>query len=220
MPTIQINEEACVIPEKLSDISIARLIKLRAIDLNNPLEVFEWGIGRSIALSDSKKTERQVSNTLGLIYNIISDIHVFMASDERFRIPETVEVLGLTVKIKPGIASRLPYWASAQCRAIIKQEHDRAERLNIDFDPTDRFPEIIGHYLYSEVARAAYDEKKADEFCTEVISEMPMTQAVQLGNFFLLNQKRYLLSKPYSFLLSLTLMRKRLALRFSGNTES
>lgn len=209
MLIVKVHDEILNIPQSIDDVSIKRFIQLRAIDTNNPLQLFEWAIGKSIKLNASKGSQQQVSNVLTLINPVINEIYSFMASDDKLLPPNKVTVLGLDVKITKSMIQSLPYWAGIRCRDIVQSKASEGDNI----DCTDDIPEIIAHYLYEPVTKSVYNEKKADEFI-EVINEMPMIDAIKLGNFFLLQQLKYFKNKQTSFLIRLMLTRKKLESKY------
>lgn len=209
MLTVKVHDEIINIPESIDDISIGRFIKLRNININNPLQLFEWTIGKSVKLSASKESQQQVANVLTLIEPVLNEVFDFMASGENLLPPDKVTVLGLDIKITKSMIQSLPYWAAIRCKDIV-QERSKTE----PFDATDNIPEIIAHYLYEPVTKSVYNEKKADEFI-EVINDMPMIDAIKLGNFFLLQQLRLFKNKQTSCLIRLMLMKQKLVSKYS-----
>lgn len=209
MLTVKVHDEIINIPESIDDISIGRFIKLRNININNPLQLFEWTIGKSVKLIASKESQQQVANVLTLIEPVLNEVFDFMASGENLLPPDKVNVLGLDIKVTKSMIQSLPYWAAIRCKDIV-QEKSKTE----PFDATDNIPEIIAHYLYEPVTKSVYNEKKADEFI-EVINDMPMIDAIKLGNFFLLQQLRLFKNKQTSCLIRLMLMKQRLVSKYS-----
>lgn len=214
MISVQINGNSYQIPQSIDEVSIGRFIKWRNMNHDSPLEVLEWGCGQDVNLLNGKDTEQEVAGVLGMIDDVSMEIVRFMQSDYRVKIPKMVTLMGMDIAVTKEMLHSLPYWGAVKCKQIAKEE-----TKGDVFEPTDRIPEIIGHYLYALVTKSKYDENKAQEFSKDIISEMPMIEAIQLGNFFLLKQMRFFLDIRSYLASSLILMRKRLALRFSRNTE-
>lgn len=215
MLAVLLNNTPYNIPESINEVTIGRFIQFRHLDHDNPLEVLEWGIGASPVLTHNKQTENEVANCLTLIDNVANEIWRFMNSDERVRVPKTVNVLGLDIDLKADLLHSLPYWATVKCKELAS-----AHTKGGVFDPTDAIPAVVGHYLYSLVTKHKYDEKRADEFANDVVMEMPMVEAIQLGNFFLLRQMRSWSNTTTYLANRLILWRKRLGLRYSKSTEN
>lgn len=217
---VSIQNQTVEIPASLDEVTIGGLINLRHVNPDSPIEILDWGTSKRLTLTDSLATQRQVANSLALIDGTIKKITDWMQTDERLRTPEKITLMGLDINIKPELLQSLPYWGSVMCKNIVKEQHEICKKKGIEFDATDRIPEIIAHYLYEKVTKSKYDEKKANEFAKDVISKMGMVEAVQLGNFFLLKQTRYFLGKRKRWLTSLMLMNKRLGLKFSRSTKN
>lgn len=216
---VTIQNQTVEIPASLDEVTIGGLINLRHVNPQSPIEILDWGTSKRLILTDSLSTQRQVANTLSVIDSTIKKITDWMQTDERLRTPEKITLMGLEIVIKPDLLQSLPYWGSVMCKNIVKEQHELCEKNGVEFDATDRIPEIIAHYLYEKVTRSKYDESKANEFARDVIAkQMCMVEAIQLGNFFLLRQKHYFLGRKERLLTSLTVMSKKLVLKFSRNT--
>lgn len=181
------------VPASLDDVSISRFIKFRNFDQKNPLLMLQWAINAKPHLIDTPEIEKEISNVFTLIQPVIDDIYAFMKSPEKGKTPDSVNVLGYDVKLKDGLLNDLPYWPYVVTKEIIRQESK-----NEPFDPTDRFPEVVAHYLYSAVTRSDYDEQKANDFVS-VINDVPMVPVIQLANFFLLKQQDLFPTKSETF---------------------
>ncbi|MDF3076138.1 MAG: hypothetical protein K0S09_27 [Sphingobacteriaceae bacterium] len=212
--SIEICKEFYVIPT-FGELTIKHLIDLRRLDQSNPLAVLRWGLDREPQLTSKPRTDREVGNALTLISELIKEVYEWMASDERVRVPKDIDVMGLVIPLNPGLLQRLPYWGTVRCKEAMQAVISTTKEGEYDF--TDKIPEIIAHYLYSEVTRSKYNEDKADELIS-IVEKLPMTTCIQLGNFFLLKQTQLFLSNKSYWLTKLTLMKKRLALKFSRST--
>lgn len=202
----------------VDELTIADLLALRRIDYNKPVDVLRWGLGCEPVLHTSKLTEHQLGNVLRLIDALFNDVVTWMESDARLVVPKTLDVLGLQVKFSPGLVNQLPYWGTVRCRNAMEQEHAKqADKAGVDY--TDRIPEILAHYLYSMVTRNAYDEDKADDFIS-VTQTLNFKIAIQAGNFFLLKQIPRYQTKRDCLATRLTVMSKKLRLRFSQSLRT
>lgn len=207
--TIKISGEIFHIP-LFSELTIKHLIDLRKISSVKPLELMIWAFGKEPELNDSKTSKTEVTNAINLIHNLIEEITAWLESGECLLAPESVEIMGVKVVIKPDMIYNLPWWGSERTRSVISQVKDN--------DYTDFIPEVIAHYLYSIVTKSNYDEDKADDFI-DIINEMKLTEAVRLGNFFLLKQLKYSRRSKRFWLTILMKMKYKLALMFSRSTE-
>lgn len=206
--TIKISGEIFHIPF-FEELSIKHLIELRKISSFKPLDLMSWAFGRTPELNDSKTSKTEIVNSIALIHNLIEQITEWLKSGECLLAPESVEIMGVKVIIKPDMIYNLPWWGSERTRSVISQVNDN--------DYTDFIPEVIAHYLYSIVTKSNYDEDKADDFI-DIINEMKLTEAVRLGNFFLLKQLKYSRRSKRFWLTVLMKMRYRLGSIFSRNT--
>jgi hypothetical protein len=171
------------IPSSIDEVSIGRFLVFAKIKRDSALEILQWALDSKHNFKHTKEVENQLGKVFQLIEPVMAEIDAFMGNlDAKLTIPATLDIMGCVVKLKGGLLNDLPYWPYVVAKSIIKQE--AAKQL---FDPIDRMPELIAHYLYSEITKSPYDEAKASEF-TEIINDIPMMPAIQLGNFFLLKQ--------------------------------
>lgn len=167
------------VPSSIDDVTIGRFIKFRDVIKTNPLELIYWAIDCKPAFTHTDTVEKELAGLLSLIDPVSKAIFAFIKANDTIDPPETIEVLGCEVKIKKGLLNDLPYWPYVVTKNIIIQEAKKEP-----FDPTDRIPEVLAHYLYSIVTKSEYSEAKANEF-VEVVNDIAMVPAIKLGNFFL-----------------------------------
>lgn len=211
MPTaVKIADRVYNIP-LIEELTIKDVLALRKLDSSSHAALLRWAFGCDPVLDNSKLTERQLTNVFALIDGLIADVSAWFKSDERIAVPKTIELLGLTVKFRPGLVNELPYWGTVRCKTVIQEELELQKTETPDF--TDRIPEVLAHYLYALVTKNPYDEAKADDFI-DVVMSLNMKLAIQAGNFFLLKQLPYFQSNKDSLATRLTVMSKRLGLRF------
>lgn len=172
------------IPSSIDDISIGRFIALRQIDPNNQLAILHWALNDTPFIREEGHIEQELTNIFSLINPVIKEIYAFMNNKAKNDTPKTIEVLGSVVKIKGGLLNELPYWAYVVTKSIVVKH---AKDLD-NFDPTDDIPRVLAHYLYKYVTSNDYTEARAEEFI-DVVNDLPMKQAIQLGNFFLKKQQ-------------------------------
>lgn len=172
------------IPSTMWDISLRRFLALRKFDVREPLQLIYWALDKQATFSHEERTEQELANLLTLIDPVLSDVWEFMGSAEKKQVPEGMLVMDKFIKLKGGLLNELPYWAYVVSKSIYREGMTAAMANNEKYDPTDRYPEIIAHYLYSEVTGKPYLEKAAEEFA-EVILDLPFPACIQLGNFFL-----------------------------------
>lgn len=209
---VSINSIAYDIPSGIEEITIRQLISLRNLPDKDYITILNWAVpalDMAMLTTNTKQTERELTGALTLVNALLNEIFTFMQSPEKIEVPKSVTLLGLVIELKPGLLTSLPYWPYVQVKTIIQQEAKKEP-----FDPTDRIPEVLAHYLYSSVTKSKYNEEKAEAFI-EVINEMPMIEAIQVGNFFFLKFRNLYLSRTSNFLTSLNLWRLRLAWKFS-----
>lgn len=212
---VMINGIGYEVPAGIDEVNIGSFIRLRNLKEQDYISLLNWAIPNldlSMLTTNNQKVERELTHTLTLVNALINEISDFMQSPERIKVPESVTLEGLEIKLVPGLLTSLPYWPYVQVKAIIQQE----AKKDI-FDPTDRIPEVLAHYLYSSVTRNKYNEEKAEEFI-ELVNLLPMTEAIQAGNFFFLRFRGLYLSRMNSFLTSLSLVRLRLRSKFLKST--
>jgi hypothetical protein len=180
MYSLKINNRIFdTVPASIEDVSIGRFIQLRNTELTNPLAVLHWALGEKVEFKYTKATESQIANIFSLVNPVIAEVYGFMQTKAKKDVPSSIGVLGRDIKLKKGLLNDLPYWPYVVAKSIIKEE--AAKEV---FDPTDRIPQLLAHYLYSEVTKRPYDEAAAEEF-VEIINDLPMVQCIQLGGFFL-----------------------------------
>jgi hypothetical protein len=212
---VMINGTGYEVPAGIEEISIRKFIELRNLAERDYISLIKWAIpdlDLDMLTTKNERVERELSATIALVNQVLNEIHYFMISADRIKIPESVTLEGLEIKLVPGLLTSLPYWPYVQVKTIIQQEAKKEV-----FDPTDRIPEVLAHYLYSTVTRSKYNEEKAEAFI-ELVDLLPMTEAIQVGNFFFLRFRNLYLSRTSNFLTSLNLLRLRLRSKFLKST--
>ena len=171
------------VPTSIDDISIGRFIEFRNIDPNNNLDLAHWIINAKPTFKDSDTIEMELTNLFALAEPALNEMYEFMNSKQKNDVPESIEVLGSHFKMKKGLLNDLPYWPYVIAKKIIIEEAKKDV-----FDPTDAYPRVLAHYLYNFTTGKEYTEKRAEEYI-DVINDIPMKPAIQLGNFFLKKQQ-------------------------------
>lgn len=167
------------VPSSIDDVTIGRFVKFRNFLHTDPLEMIYWALDARPVFTHTDTIEKELENLLTLVDPVKKAIYAYLKSPDKDKMPDEIEVMGVKIKLKKGLLNDLPYWPYVVTKNIIMQE-----RVKDPFDPTDRIPEILAHYLYAEVTKSEYSEIKAGEF-VEVANEISMAPAIQLGNFFL-----------------------------------
>ena len=180
MYQVKINDVNYDVPQSIEDVTIGNFIKFRNTPHTDELQVLYWAIGAKPIFRHTDTIEAELSNVFALFNPVKDEIYAFLKSVDKMKVPDTIEVLGVTVNIKQGLLNDLPYWPYVVTKNIVLQEGKKDP-----FDPTDRMPEVLAHYLYSVVTKSPYDEAKANDFI-EVANDINMVPAIQLANFFLL----------------------------------
>lgn len=183
MYQIKINDIKYLIPSELDEVTLAKFLALRQIDIHSTLDVLYWGLGSEPVFKETDTVEKEIGVAFDLLRQIIEQIYTFTESKIKDNVPDSIEVMGVTVELRKGLLNDLPYWPYVVTKFILSEELKKTP-----FDPTDRYPEILAHYLYSAIVKGPYDETKASEF-VEVVNEISFTAAIPLGNFFLRKHK-------------------------------
>lgn len=184
MYRIQINQQFYDVPSELSEITIDRFLQFRNLPQQDGMHLHaQWAIGTAADFQHGANTEQELSNLFALMQPLYIQIYDWMESKQKTNEPKSIEVFGKSVPLRPGLLSDLPYWPYAVCKAKITKA---AKDQNTDFpDMTEHYPVILAHYLYAYCTGKTYDEAEAERF-EEIIRDVPMTEAIQLGNFFLI----------------------------------
>ncbi len=170
------------IPQTHNDVSLRRFLAFRNIVSGDPIQLINWGLDESPNFEEKRDTPKELASLFALLDPVADGIYSFMESKGKNTDPGEITVMDVTLKLKNGFLDELPYWPYVITKRIIGEEMEKKP-----FDPTDRYPEIIAHYLYTAITGMPYDEAKADTF-KEVILDCPYTTCIQLGNFFLRKQ--------------------------------
>lgn len=183
MIKVSIQDNIYPIPTSIDDITIERFIEFRNLDPNSPLDLIYWILGCYVKFEETNSIERELANILTLSQPCIDEMYSFMNSKNKYDTPSSIEIFKETIELKKGLLNELPYWPYVVTKSIIIKNLE-----NPNFDPTDDIPTILAHYLYEYVTKNKYTEKNANEF-VDVINDLPMKPAIQLGNFFLKKQQ-------------------------------
>ncbi len=163
----------------MDDITISRFIKFRKIDKLNLKEVLVWALDSDLDIQKNPGVYNEYDNVLKLIFSVVKEMQEFMATDEKHKLTTTLDVLGHEIAINPDFLNNTPPWCNNFAMKVLS-----VEMLKETFDPTDCIPEVIAHFLYSEVTKSPYNEEKANDFVS-VIEELPMAPCLQFGTFYL-----------------------------------
>lgn len=131
------------VPASIDQVTIGSFIKFRHIDRSQDIQIIEWALGCQLNVRDSKRTQNEIAGLITILDGLVKEIYGFIKSDLRIKVPDSINVLGLDVEVKPNFIQSLPYWGSVKCREIMAAEKKRSERDGDEFDPTDSIPEVI-----------------------------------------------------------------------------
>lgn len=184
MYQIKINGVKYNIPQSIDEITIGKLMEFRKIDGDYSKFLF-WGIGAEPHLTE--ENEYEVTMAMGLISSLSTEIYEFFNSKEKLQLPESITVLGEEIKLTKSLINDLPYWGYERAKQVVIK-HGKIYQDTEVFDPTDDIPSILAHYLYTYCAKKQYNESEAEKFI-DVINDIPMKEAIQLGGFFLRKHK-------------------------------
>jgi hypothetical protein len=167
------------IPSSLQEVSIGRFIKLRNTDPYSITQVIRWAVDCDINFPSATEVEKKYGGILKLVDPVLKQIQEFMNSEEKDSMPDVLDVLGHKVKITTEFLNSIPPWSY-----LFSKRFMNTEATKVPFDPTDRVPEVLAHYLFSEITQTQYDETKADVLIY-AINQMEMKPCIQFGSFFL-----------------------------------
>lgn len=177
------------IPQSIEDVTMRRFLAFRNVPIKEEQPLVQWLLDSTEDLADTAKTEREIQNLFSLTDDTVESIYMFMGNgpqqNEKLK---SVDILGDTLNLEKLVYSSLPYWPYVVTKKLVENEFKKAEKENRDFDLTDKYPEIVAHYLYRAATDRVYNETDAENFA-EVILDLPFTQVIRLGNFFLNKQK-------------------------------
>lgn len=177
------------IPHSIEDVTMRRFLSFRNVPIKDDLAMIYWLLDSKDEFKDSSKTEKEIEGLFNLTDDTVESIYMFMDNgpqqNEKLK---SVEILGDTLNLEKLVYSSLPYWPYVVTKKLVENEFKKAEKENRDFDLTDKYPEIVAHYLYRAATDRVYNETDAESFA-EVILDLPFTQVIRLGNFFLNKQK-------------------------------
>lgn len=219
MYSFTLNKKAYFIPSAASELTLGQFVNIKALEPDDELGLLTILMGEEPQANvtnerDAKQLGKQLQNTYALIDMLAKDLQHCLSSGVLLVVPKRFEVLGLTIEVKEDLMRSLPYWGYVHTREVILSK----QGMNEEFDATNDIAEIIAHNLYCLVTKNAYNEAKAEEF-KEVILQCNFIQCMQLGNFFLIQQKRLWTSRRKRWIMRLNLWRLKLVSKFSANTE-
>jgi hypothetical protein len=202
------------IPTVANEVTLKQFMAWRELQNDDELGFLTVLLGRvpTINITDAKSVQRfdkELNNLYKLIDILKSDIASVFESGRNLLTPKTVELLGLQIPIKE--LNTLPWFAFQHAKSIILNRSQAGQ--NEKFDGTDDIPELLAHCLYELVTKEPYNEAKAEDF-KSVILEMNFVEALQAGNFFLLQQRGLWTTKRKRWGISLRIMKWRLVSKF------
>lgn len=185
----EIRREPIDIPESVEELTLGQFIELRKISPEDHISVLS--IVGNVPLEDIygiRFTKNFVSRLSILLQPLNESIDRYMSegnSVERFKVPAYVKIMDKAIKVPEDIF-KYAYWSTRKGAMMV------AEAVQSDglIDMTDRYPELIAHYLYCPYTEMKYDEKRANEFI-EIINMLPLTVAIPLGNFIVLDLRSF-----------------------------
>lgn len=220
MYSFTILKKAYKIPSTARELTLGQFMDISKLSTADSWGLLNILVGEIVSTAQSiteiEQFKKEITGVFGLIELLNEDIERCLSSGILLVQPKKINILGLDVEIKPNFINQLPYWGYVHTKMAITERADR--QRNKDFNATDLIPGILAHNLYCLVTRSRYDEVKAEEFQDQVIKEVGFIEAMQLGNFFLIQQKRLWTSRRQRWTMNLTIWRFRLAYRFSINT--
>ena len=218
MYSFKIGDNPYSIPESAIELTLGQFIALQGA--KDELSMITALMG-SVPVTNCKDEAemQQLTKQLDGLYKLIkilsTDVQATVNSGLLLTTPKTVTILGLTIPVKENFVQTLPYWGYVHTKQTIINRAKLGQ--DEQFNATDLIPEIIAHNMYALVTKAPYNEAKAEEFI-EVVNEMNFIEAMQLGNFFLLQQKKLWSTKQKRWRMHLKLWRLRLVSKFLINT--
>jgi hypothetical protein len=172
------------IPSSIDEVSFERYLKFLQIDKDNPVEKLRWALDCEPAFENTPVITSQIAKVFQLIQPAIDEIYWFSESYTDAETSSVVNLLGYDVLLQSTLLNELPYWGYVVAKHVLKEESKRSV-----YNPIDRFPQVIAHYLYSAITKHSYDEVKAEEFA-EIIKSSPMVPCIQIGTFLLAETDR------------------------------
>lgn len=218
MYSFVINNKAYKIPSDSSELTLGQFIDVQNADSELSLLTALLGevpVTSCEKKSDFDKLERELQGVYKLIDLLKTDVQNVAESGLLLLRPKSVNIMGLSIPVKENFVNTLPYWGYIHTKQAILNRVKLGD--NEQFNATDLIPDILAHNMYSLVTKSPYNEAKADEFI-EVIKEMKFIEAMQLGNFFLLQQKKLWSTSQKRWRIYLNLWRAKLVSKFLIST--
>lgn len=221
MYAFTLNKKAYTIPEKAYELKIGQFMAIRNLKVDDELGLLTILMGETptVNIQNDQEAEqfgKELSGAYALTDILKQDLDLCVSSGVLLAQPKTVQLLGMDISIKDNFVNTAPYWGYVHTKAgiieRIKSGKDEA------FDATDLIPGIIAHNLYSLVTKNDYNEEAAEKFKDDVLTEMSFIQAMQLGNFFLFQQKSLWVSKRKRLITYLQRLKSNLVSRFLRST--
>ncbi len=218
MYSFTISGQPHTIPENAKELTLGQFIDIQTA--KSELELLTVLLGSEPTVNvqseaDVYKLNREMTSVYKLIHLLQEDVMLCINSGHLLVQPKSVNVLGLDVELKPNFINTLQYWGYIHTREAIKERAQQGKDDN--FVATDLIPRILAHNLYCLVTKSPYNEAKAEEFI-EVIKTMSFIEAIQLGNFFLLQQKGLWVSRRKRWSMFLTMLKFKLVSMFLIST--
>ena len=219
MYSFVVNKKPYAIPLSAEELTLGQYMAL--CEANNELDMLTALMGEVPTTSVSSQEEaeqfgRELEGCYKLIGLLQQDIDHTIDSGLLLVAPKMVTIMGLPIVVKENFVNTLPYWGYAHTKAAITNRAKLGKDEN--FNGTDLIPDIIAHNMYALVTKSPYNEAKAEDF-VEVIKEMNWIEAMRLGNFFFLQQRKLWVSKRKRFTISLGLLKSKLVSMFLINTH-
>lgn len=217
MYSFTILKKAYNIPSTTRDLTLGQFIAISRLQPDDHWGLLTVLVGEVVStaqnLKEIEQFKHEITSVFSLIEILTTDLQECLSSGILLVEPKKINILGLDIEIKPNFINQLPYWGYVHTRAAV------IERANQDkeFNATDLIPGILAHNLYCLIVRSVYNESKAEALIEDVLNDVPFIEAMQLGNFFLLQHKKLWTSKRKRWIMNLTIWRLRLVYRISAS---
>lgn len=218
MFSFTINRKPYFIPSSASELTLGQFVAINKLEPDDELGLLTILMGETPVINvqndrDAKNIGIELQNAYTLIDMLTKDLSNCISSGVLLVPPKRFDVIGMEVVVKEDLMRSLPYWGFVHTREVILSKQGKNETFNATGDIAG----ILAHNLYALVTKNAYNEAKAEEFI-EVILQCNFIQCMQLGNFFLIQQKRLWTSRRKRWIMRLNLWRLKLVSRFSAST--
>ncbi len=222
------------IPSMISELSVLKAIQIQELEgtMCNDLDIIEIlaGLPKKTLCNNLCQLDDISVFTLP-VTNLMSQLrhnydHELIPDEVTFKIPlEPHEIKprwfgrvspthrDLTVKV-PRRLTIEPAGALMNAKEIIKEAQENHIKLygedsEVKFQPPVSFSSrVIAHYFYCKVYPGPYDEWKAEAF-TDIVNQLPVTQAFPLACFFFLNSETLSGTRPGVWARALQYSRKK-----------